>query len=111
MRREPVDSSLTNLSRNAPRPSSSTRSSTVNATSSSDSRIAGVASRADDVVAHVDVPLEAERDVLRDGERREDAGVLERPAEADGRPAVGAPRDDVDAAEADRAAVLRRGGR
>ena len=101
MRRLPVDSSDTNLSRKAPRPISSMRSSTVQATSSSDSCMAGRASSGGEVVADLEVALEADGDVLGHGEAREDLGVLEAAAEAEGGPPVGTPAGDVLAVEQD----------
>ena len=57
------------------------------------------------MVPRGDVPFETHGDVLRDGEGREDASVLEGPPQAGHRPAAGRPGADVDAAQLDPTAV------
>src|SRR4051794_36712334 len=60
----------------------------------------GQAERSRGVVTNRQMPLECLREVLRDGERGEDARVLERPAEAHPRPDVGGEVGDVVTAQA-----------
>ena len=97
MRREPVDSSETNLLRNAPRPSSSIELvapcyATVGLRVADGRQAEGGGER----VAHLDVALERDGDVLDDRHRREQPRVLERPAEAQRGPAAsGDQRRDV----------------
>ena len=57
------------------------------------------------MVPRDDVPFETHGDVLRDGEGREDASVLEGPPQARHRPPAGRPGADVDAAQFDPTAV------
>ena len=82
MRRVPVDSSRTNVERKRPRPSSSSSSSTRAATLRSASYAFGRCSAAETGSRCVDPALAGDGDGLGDGERREQPGVLERPAEA-----------------------------
>ena len=57
------------------------------------------------VVAHVEMPLETDGQVLGDRERRDETGVLERATEAEGGPAIGRVLRDVGPVEDDPALV------
>jgi hypothetical protein len=57
------------------------------------------------VIPHLEVALERDGQVLGDRQRREDAGVLERAAEAATGAPVGGPRRDVGAVEDDAAVI------
>ena len=81
MRRLPVDSSCTNLSRNAPSPISSMSSSTRSSTVGLGVDDGGEVQRGGERVADVDAALERDRDRLGDGQRGEEATVLERATE------------------------------
>ena len=81
-RRLPVDSSRTYLSAKAPRPSTSMSSSTRSATFASESTTAGRCSAAASGSRTSTWRSQATAIVSRDGERREQPAVLERPAEA-----------------------------
>ena len=81
MRRLPVESSRTSLSRKSVMPSISSSSSTRASTSSSASITHGRWSAAATGIAHVEVAFERERDRLPHAQRAEQPAVLERAAE------------------------------
>ena len=92
MRRVPVDSSPTNLSRKAPEAHQLDEVVDPRRVGLSDSTTPA-GRGGGDVVAHLDVALGAVAIVLRDRQRREDPGVLERPAEAEAGSRSAASRD------------------
>ena len=89
MRREPVDSSRTNLSRNVAEVEQLDEPvDALGATRRSGlAHVAAGAARPAVDAAHLEVALEGDGDVLVDGERREQAGVLERAVQARAWPA------------------------